>query len=214
MRVPASRPGGSLEHQQQVVQVSAAVPIYKGTRKSRMVSDRAPKPFRNLAEARRGRAVLRAGRLPHRPCAGGGPRHHHARPFRSCAARPRRRAGHARDHRRHEGAARRGLRRQLPGAALWRDRLAMGGVTVRAGAGRPYPRQRAGGDRARRAAARSSPATTSAAPTRPRRRSSWCAATCSSPRRPSACRCSATSPTRARSAGCWHRCTPSPTART
>ena len=46
------------------------------------------------------------------------------------------------------------------------------------------------------------------------RRSSWCPATCSSPRRPSACRCSATSRTRARSAACCTRSPPSPTART
>ena len=55
------------------------------------------------------------------------------------------------------------------------------------------------------AAAPSSPATTSAGPIPPRRRSSWSAATCSSPRPPSACRCSATSPTRARSAACCAR---------
>ena len=61
------------------------------------------------------------------------------------------------------------------------------------------PRARLGADRGRmQRHARSSPrATTRTSPTRPARRSSWCRATSSSPRRPSACRCSATAtPTR------------------
>ena len=56
------------------------------------------------------------------------------------------------------------------------------------------------GARASRASASSSPATTSAGPTRPARPSSRCRATSSSPRRPSPCRCSVTRPTPARSA--------------
>ena len=86
------------------------------------------------------------------------------------------------------------------------EALGIGGVTVRLVPAGHILGSAQVVHRARRPARRRSPATTSAGPIRPRRRSSWCAATCSSPRRPSACRCSATSPTRARSAGCSPRC--------
>ena len=57
----------------------------------------------------------------------------------------------------------------------------------------------------RRACASSPPATTSAGPTRPARRSSRSPAMSSSPRRPSACRCSIIPTRRTRSAGCCTR---------
>ena len=58
-------------------------------------------------------------------------RHHHARPFRSCAARPWRRAGHAGDHRRHEGAARRRPAPAPSRSCATARPSSMGGVTVR-----------------------------------------------------------------------------------
>ncbi len=64
-----------------------------------------------------------------------------------------------------------------------------------------------------RASASSSPATTSAGPIPPARRSSRCRATSSSPRRPSPCRSSTIPPTRARSASCCAPSRPSPNAR-
>ena len=110
-----------------------------------------------------------------------------------------------RDHRHH---ARRGSAPTRPAASrrcATARRIGLGGVTVRlVPAGhilgsaqvviehRGLPRRRLRRLQAPR-------------PIRRRRRSSWCAATCSSPRRPSACRCSATSPMRARSAACWLR---------
>ena len=65
-----------------------------------------------------------------------------------------------------------------------------------------------------RASARSSPATTSAPPTRPARPSSSSPATSSSPRRRSRCPCSATSRARARSRACSPPSPASPSART
>ena len=122
MRVPASRPErfpGTPNSRS--CKSRPRFPFIKERGSREWSSDRAPKRFRNLAETRCGRPVLRAGRVPCGPCTGRGPRHHHAWPFRPCAARPWRRAGDARDHRRHEGAARRGMRRLVPGGALRRD---------------------------------------------------------------------------------------------
>ena len=69
------------------------------------------------------------------------------------------------------------------------------------------PCARLGADRGvlRRTPASSPPATTRTRPTRPARRSSWCRATSSSPRRRSGCRCSATATPAARSRSCWRR---------
>jgi putative mRNA 3-end processing factor len=63
------------------------------------------------------RAVLPAGRLPHRPLAAGGACRHHPCPRRPCAARPWRLPGQRRQRRR---AARAAGRHQPADAGLWR----------------------------------------------------------------------------------------------
>ena len=106
-------------------------------------------------------------------------------------AGPRRGAGDAGDARHDAAALRREFRRFHAGAKLRRDadaRRREGDVP----SGRPRARLGAGRGRVQGAARSSPPATTRTRPIRPARRSSSCPATCSSPRRRSACRCSAT----------------------
>ena len=138
-----------------------------------------------------GRTVLRAWRVPYRPGAAGGARADYPRPFRPCPARSWRGAGDAGNARPDAAALRRRIspapRRRSATARASRSAacaatfhpaghvLGSAQIAVEAD-GLPHRRlRRLQGRRA----------------TRPARRSNACRATCSSPRRPSACRCSA-----------------------
>ena len=118
----------------------------------------------------------------------------HPRPWRPCPRRPSGGAGRRRRRWRSWNAA---TGRSRASAVAYGEIVRLG---ERRGELRPRrPRPRLGPDRARacEASGSSSRAITSAAPTRPARRSSRSPATSSSPRRPSACPSSAT-PTPAR----------------
>ena len=119
-------------------------------------------------------------------------------------AGPWRGAGHAGNARHHAAALWRRLRRLHAGDRLRRERGIQrgdGDVPSR----RPCARLGPDRGRARWACGSSRPATTRMSPIRPARRSSWCRATSSSPRRPSGCRYSGTAIPTARSANCCIR---------
>ena len=116
----------------------------------------------------------------------------HARPFRPRAAGPRRGAGDAGDARPHAAALRREFRRLDAGGRSYGETLTLGGVEGDVPSGRPCARLGADRGRVQGPAHRRLRRLQGRRPIRPARRSSWCPATCSSPRRRSACRCSAT----------------------
>ena len=144
-----------------------------------------------------------ARRVLRRSVAAGRPRGGHARPFRSCPARPRDGARHARDPRHHAGPPRRWRRGRV------RKPLAYGEtVEHRRGRRCRWCRRAMSSARPRWCMEYAGSACRRLrrlqAPPRPDlpRRSSRSPATCSSPRRPSGCRCSAIRRPATRSPGC------------
>ena len=142
-------------------------------------------------EAHAGRPVQPDRRLSYRSGASGRQGADHPRPFGSRARGPRRGAGDAGNARHDAPALRRELRRLDAGDRVWRELEARRRRRCRSIRPDTCSARRRFASR-RMARAWSRPATTRMSRTRPARRSSWCGATPSSPRRRSACRCSAT----------------------
>ena len=145
------------------------------------------------------RRLLQARRLPYRPDAAGRQGGDHARPLRSCARRPRRGAGDAGNARHHAAALWRQFCRLARRWRAYGETLTLGGATRDVPSGRARARLGADRGRMRRPARRRLRRLQGRRRPDLRCRSSWCPATCSSPRRPSACRCFATATPTARS---------------
>ena len=157
----------------------------------------------DLAEDPAAGPLLRARRLLHRSAAASGPCRDHPRALRSRAPGPSggaRQRGHAGADARPvgRGQGRRRHSRRWVGARRCASAMCSCGCS-RPGTCWAAPRWRW----STRAREWWSVATTSAPPIRPAPSSCRCAATCSSPRRPSRCRCSDIHRPSRRSAGCW-----------